>query len=157
MSAHETPRSSGGMHTLGATKWIPPEIAIWNLKNIKFWCVGEGALPLATPINPYLGGSAWKKLFFFQNFSTYVICQKLYLKAKITSGESAEPPEVSGGAPCQTDMDCIERVKCTVLTRSKWPWLNHNSGHLVSGFTEIFWIFMSVFLLFWWFMNKIFN
>ena len=37
---------------------------------------------------------------------------KLHLKAKNPSGGSPEPPEVSGGAPCQTDMDCIERVNC---------------------------------------------
>ena len=55
MSAHKTPWFSGGMHTLGATQWIPPEIAIQNLKNIKFWCVNEGMLLPATPINPYLG------------------------------------------------------------------------------------------------------
>ena len=58
MSAHETPRSSGGMHTLGATQQIPLEIAIQNLENIKFWCDNEGALSPATPINPYLGSGA---------------------------------------------------------------------------------------------------
>ena len=51
-----------------------------------------------------------QKLIFFQNFSTFVICLKLYLKAKITSGGSPELPEVTGGAPCWTDMDCIERA-----------------------------------------------
>ena len=35
---------------------IPPEIVVQNLKNIKFWCVDEGALPPVTPVNPYLGG-----------------------------------------------------------------------------------------------------
>ena len=44
------------LRTLGATQWIPLEIAIQNLKNIKFWCVNEETLPPATPINPYLGG-----------------------------------------------------------------------------------------------------
>ena len=29
--------------------------------------------------------------------------------AKNTFGGSPEPPQVSGGAPCRTDMDCIER------------------------------------------------
>ena len=52
-----------------------------------------------------------KKAHLFQNFSTFVICLKLYLKAKITSGGSPEPPEVSGGPPCRIDLDCIERVK----------------------------------------------
>ena len=40
-----------------------------------------------------------------------MICLKLHLKAKNTFGWSPEPPEVSGGAPCWTDIDCIERVK----------------------------------------------
>ena len=39
-----------------------------------------------------------------------MICLKLHLKAKNTSGGSPELPEVSGGAPCRTDMDCIEGV-----------------------------------------------
>ena len=51
------------------------------------------------------------KKSFFLNFSTFVICIKLHLKAKNTFGGSPDPPEVSGGAPCRTDMDCIERVK----------------------------------------------
>ena len=40
-----------------------------------------------------------------------MICLKLHLKAKNTFGGSPEPPEVSGGSPCQTNIDCIERVK----------------------------------------------
>ena len=40
-----------------------------------------------------------------------MICLKLHLKAKNTFGWSPEPPEVLGGAPCRTEMDCIERVK----------------------------------------------
>ena len=43
--AHENLRSPGGMYTLGATQQIPPEIAIQNLKNVKFLCVGEGIVP----------------------------------------------------------------------------------------------------------------
>ena len=65
MSAHETPRSSGGMHTLGATQLKNHEIAIRNLKNVKFWCVDEGALPPVTPINPFLGGGHEKNGPFF--------------------------------------------------------------------------------------------
>ena len=49
MSAHETQRSSGGMHTLGATQQISPDIVIHNLKNVKFWCLSEGKLPPAIP------------------------------------------------------------------------------------------------------------
>ena len=66
MSANETPRSSGGMDTLSATQQIPPEISIQNLKNIEFYCVGEGALPPVTPVNPYLWGSALQKLNIFK-------------------------------------------------------------------------------------------
>ena len=40
-----------------------------------------------------------------------MICLKLHLKAKNTFVGPPDPPEVSGGAPCQTGMDCIERVK----------------------------------------------
>ena len=42
-----------------------------------------------------------------------MICLKLHLKAKIKTpfGGFPEPPEVSGAAPCQTDIDCIEWVK----------------------------------------------
>ena len=52
-----------------------------------------------------------KKKLIFLNFSTFVISLKLHLKARNAFGRSPEPPEVSGGAPCRTDMDCIERVK----------------------------------------------
>ena len=40
-----------------------------------------------------------------------MICLEMYLKAKNTFGGSLEPPEVSGGAPCWTDMNCIKRVE----------------------------------------------
>ena len=32
-----------------------------KVENIKFWCMDKGALPPATPINPYLGANSWKK------------------------------------------------------------------------------------------------
>ena len=51
------------------------------------------------------------KKALFLNFSTFAIYPKLHLKAKNTFGGSPEPPEVSGGAPRQTEMDCIERGK----------------------------------------------
>ena len=38
-----------------------------------------------------------------------MICLKLYLKAKNTSGGRLAPRSV-GVTPCRTDMDCIERV-----------------------------------------------
>ena len=40
-----------------------------------------------------------------------MICLKMHLKVKNAFVGSPEPPEVSGGAPCRTDMDCIESVK----------------------------------------------
>ena len=49
-----------------------------------------------------------------------MICLKLPLKAKNTFGWPPEPPEVSGGAPCQTDMDCIERVKSILYDAVQW-------------------------------------
>ena len=59
-------------------------------------------------------------------FSTFVICLKLHLKAKNTSGGYPEPPEVSGGAPCWTDMDCIKRVKVAMAKIEKIPKLAQN-------------------------------
>ena len=50
-----------------------------------------------------------------------MICLKMHLKAKNTFGGSPEPPEVSGGAPCQTDMDCIKRVKVGKAKIEKIP------------------------------------
>ena len=41
------------------------EIANWNLKNVKFWGMDEGALPPTTPINPSLGGDTWQKMSHF--------------------------------------------------------------------------------------------
>ena len=40
-----------------------------------------------------------------------MICLKLHLKAKDTSGGSPECPEVSDSAPGWTDIDSIERAK----------------------------------------------
>ena len=51
------------MHILDSTQQILPEIDNQNLKNINFWCVDEGALPPATPINHYLGGTSKKSHF----------------------------------------------------------------------------------------------
>ena len=53
------------MHTPGVTQQILSDMANWGLKNIKFWYVDEGALPPVTPINPYLGANAQKKLATF--------------------------------------------------------------------------------------------
>ena len=97
MSAHETPRSSGGMHTLGATQWIPPEIAIWNLKNIKFWCVDEGVLPPVTPINLYLGGKAQKMGHFFLLQSPFLPFQNLISGLDMILGCPLSPNVSQGG------------------------------------------------------------
>ena len=55
-----------------------------------------------------------------------MICLKLHLKAKNTSGGFPEPPEVSGGARCQTGMDCIERVKVAMAKIEKIQKLAQN-------------------------------
>ena len=61
MSGHETPRSFCGMHMTGVTQCIAPETVNQLLKNGKFFGGDDGALPPATPINPYLGGRHAKK------------------------------------------------------------------------------------------------
>ena len=50
------------MHDPGVTQQILSEIANQKLKNIKFWCMDEGALPPVTPVNPYLGANVQKKM-----------------------------------------------------------------------------------------------
>ena len=57
--------SSDAMHTPDFIQQILSEIANWNLKNVKFWGMDEGALPPMTPINPYLGGNMCKKMRHF--------------------------------------------------------------------------------------------
>ena len=52
MSGHETSMSPDLMHTPDATKEVSLETNR-TLKNVKFWCVNEGALSPMTPINPY--------------------------------------------------------------------------------------------------------
>ena len=55
-----------------------------------------------------------------------MICLKLYLKAKNTFWWFPELPKVSGGVPCWTDMDCIERVKVGMAKIEKLPKLAQN-------------------------------
>ena len=50
MSGHETPKSFGDIQTPGVTQCIAPETADRSLKNGKFFCVNEGALPPETPL-----------------------------------------------------------------------------------------------------------
>ena len=75
-----------------------------------------------------------KKANYFLNFSTFVICLKLYLKAKNTFGWSPEPPEVSGGVPWWTDMDCIKRVKVGMVKIEKkiQNWLETSQNNVSS-------------------------
>ena len=86
----------------------------------------EGALPPATPVNPYLGGSARKKWSIFSKSSTFSICPKLHFWAKNTSRGSPEVLGVPGGSPCRTDMDCIEGVKVGKPKIEKRPNLAQN-------------------------------
>ena len=60
-SGHETPGSSDAMHTPDATQQILSEMANQNLRKVKLWYVDKGALLPMTPVDPYLGGNAWKK------------------------------------------------------------------------------------------------
>ena len=57
-----------------------------------------------------------------------MICLKLYLKAKDTFGGSPEPSDVSQGAQCWTDMDCIKRVKVGMAKIEKSPKLAQNKS-----------------------------
>ena len=62
-----------------------------------------------------------------------MICLKMHLKTKNPFGGSPEPPEVSGGAPCQTDMDCIERVKVGMAKIKKLQiWLQISQNNVSS-------------------------
>ena len=86
------------MHTPGVTQQILSEIANQKLKNIKFWCMDEGALPPVTPINPYLGANVWKKneppftcLFIYTHFGC------LSLELNRVPGVLLEPYLSQGG------------------------------------------------------------
>jgi len=61
MPGHETLVSSHGMHTPDGSQWIPLKTMTRTLRIVKIWCGDEGALPPATPVNPYLGQNARKK------------------------------------------------------------------------------------------------
>ena len=67
------------------------EIANWNLKNVKFWGMDEGALPPMTPINPYLGGNAWKKEPLFICLFIYAHFANLILELNMVPGVLLEP------------------------------------------------------------------
>ena len=68
------------MDTPDVFQQILSEIANWNLENVKFWGMDEGALPPTTPINPYLGGNAREKneplftcLFIYAHFGNLIL------------------------------------------------------------------------------------
>ena len=70
------------MYTPDATQQILSEMANQTLKKVNFWCVDKGALPLITPINPYLGQNVWKNgpLFKCQSIYTYFVIIKFGVK-----------------------------------------------------------------------------
>ena len=85
------------MHTPGATQQLLSEIANWKLKNIKFWCMDQGALPPVTPINPYLGANAQKNEPLFTCLFIYTHFGCLSLELNRVSGVLLEPYKGQGG------------------------------------------------------------
>ena len=80
-----------GCHPVNTTRDIHSKLE----KHQILVCQQGGTAP-CDPIISYLGGSTCEKSSFFLKFSTFVICLKLYLKAKNTSRGSPELPEVLG-------------------------------------------------------------
>ena len=110
--SHETPGSSDAMHTPDVTQQILSEITNQNLKNVKFWCMDQGALYPVTSINPYLGGNAWKKWATFYMSVHLCILWKPQFRAKCgTRG----PPRAIYEPREHRDTYCIKRVKHTVF------------------------------------------
>ena len=64
----------------------------------QFCAVDEGALPPATPVNPYLGGRRAKKRSIFETLSTFTTCLKLHFYTKSTFRWLPEAPKVPGGS-----------------------------------------------------------
>ena len=79
------------MHTPDAIQQILSEIANWNLKNVKFWGMDEGALPPTTPINPYLGGMREKNEPLFTCLFIYAHFGNLILELNMVPGVLLEP------------------------------------------------------------------
>ena len=115
-----------------------------TIQKREFLPGNEGPLDPSTAFNPYLGGRCTKKWSILLNLSTFPICLKLHFGVKITFGGSPEVPGVPGGAPCRTDMDCIEWVNVGWSKIKSWPkWAENKSkrcfkleNHL-SGQTDI--------------------
>ena len=79
------------MHTPDVTPQTLSEIANQNLKNIKFWCMDEGALPSVTPVNPYLGGMYAKNEPLFTYLFIYTHFGSLSLELNMVPGVLLEP------------------------------------------------------------------
>ena len=83
--------SSDAMHTPDVTQQILLEIANRNLKNVKFWCMDEGALLHVTPINPYLGGNTQKNEPIFTCLLIYTHFGNPSLELNMVPGVLLEP------------------------------------------------------------------
>ena len=79
------------MHTPDVIQQILSEIANWNLKNVKFCGMDEGALPPMTPINPYLGGMCEKNEPLFTCLFIYAHFENLILELNMVPGVLLEP------------------------------------------------------------------
>ena len=79
------------MHTPDVIQQILSEIANWNLKNVKFWSIDEGAQSPITPINPYLRGNMWKKEPLFTYLFIYAHFGNLILELNMVPGVLLEP------------------------------------------------------------------
>ena len=63
----------------------------------EFLCGDEVALPRATPINPYLGGSVWKKWSIFLSQAPLQFAQNCISGLKNNSRQSPEAPGMPEG------------------------------------------------------------
>ena len=116
------------MDTPDVIQQILSEIANWNLKNVKFWGMDEGALPPTTLMNPYLGGNMRSKKWATFYLSVHLCTLwKPHFGAKY--GPRGPPRAIyePGGPGCRRDTYCIERVK----VRLGWEhlkWKNVKNG-----------------------------
>jgi len=82
-----------------------------TFRIVKIWCGDEGALPPATPVNPYLGRNARKKCITFfkpNHFRTFL---KLHFWAKTGPRGSPEAKYELGGPWERSTPIGIEGVK----------------------------------------------
>ena len=119
--------SSDAMHTPDVIQQILSEIANWNLKNVKFWGMDEGALPPMTPVNPYLGGNVRKKWATFYLSVHLCTLWKPHFGAKYGPRGPSRAIYEPGGPGCRRDTYCIKKVK----VRLGWvhlKWKNVKNG-----------------------------